>query len=181
MYVIRKEKQYCCLAENNRVDYTENITLATKFNTIDEAFKILHRATKKLKGFKVEDLNTGKEIKYIAKCKRQNFSSEQRMDVYNRGEGICAICGKFVAADEFTLDHIIPLAKGGVDTLENLQCTHRVCNQVKQDILPEDLMDKLSEIVLYQMEKNYDEEFYKKIRYVRRKKITGGILKWIFG
>jgi len=33
----------------------------------------------------------------------------------------------------FEIDHIIPLAKGGMDVLENLAAAHRRCNRVKSD------------------------------------------------
>lgn len=180
MYAIRKENQYCYLDKNKAVKTTDNIYIAKKFQTSDEAFQLLFYATKKLKGFNVVDLNTNQTVKYIAKCKRKNFTSAQRMSVYNKDKGTCAICGKFVSVDDFTIDHIIPIAKGGTNDLENLQCAHKVCNQVKQDILPEDLMDKLGDIVVYQMEKNYNEELYKKIRHIRKRK-RGGILSCIFG
>lgn len=35
----------------------------------------------------------------------------------------------------FVADHIIPIARGGPDTLDNLQAAHRHCNQVKYDKL----------------------------------------------
>lgn len=181
MYVIRKENQYCYLDNNKAVRTTDNLMLAKKFQTSDEAFQLLHYATKKLKGFSVLDLNTNKTVKYVAKCKREAFNATQRTNIYNKDNGICAICGKFVPLDDYTVDHIIPISKGGTNDMGNLQCAHKVCNQVKQDILPEDLMDKLSDIVVYQMEKNYNDELYKKIRHIRRKQRKGGVLAWIFG
>lgn len=56
-------------------------------------------------------------------------------------QSLCAICGKPVDKtlkfpDPFsaTVDHIIPVAKGGHPAdLENLQLTHFVCNRAKSD------------------------------------------------
>lgn len=90
------------------------------------------------------------------------------MAVYNKNKGRCAICGKFVSYDRFTIDHIIPLAKGGTNAMDNLQVACSVCNHIKQDILPEDLMEKLTEIVFYQMKKSYDDKLWRKINYLRR-------------
>lgn len=38
----------------------------------------------------------------------------------------------------FVVDHIVPLNKGGADTLENKQAAHRDCNRIKSDSLPSD-------------------------------------------
>lgn len=51
---------------------------------------------------------------------------------------VCAICGmpldntlKFPHPLSTSIDHIIPVSKGGRSTLDNLQATHLVCNQEK--------------------------------------------------
>ena len=51
--------------------------------------------------------------------------------VYSKDRGICGICGKPVNRYEFTIDHIIPLAKGGSNDEDNLQVAHEFCNKVK--------------------------------------------------
>lgn len=52
----------------------------------------------------------------------------------------CGICGlpidyELPGTDQwgFTLDHIIPIIKGGTTTRENLQAAHRKCNRTKGD------------------------------------------------
>lgn len=35
-----------------------------------------------------------------------------------------------------TFDHIMPVSKGGPDTLENLQLAHAACNKAKADNMP---------------------------------------------
>jgi 5-methylcytosine-specific restriction endonuclease McrA len=32
-----------------------------------------------------------------------------------------------------TLDHIVPLAKGGLHVMENVACAHHACNSDKSD------------------------------------------------
>jgi 5-methylcytosine-specific restriction endonuclease McrA len=38
-----------------------------------------------------------------------------------------------------TVDHVIPLSKGGLDNIENLRPAHWSCNIKKSDKLPEEL------------------------------------------
>lgn len=60
--------------------------------------------------------------------------------VYNSGDGLCGICGAFIdlALDwphrmSLTLDHIVPLARGGEHSYANTQVAHAVCNSRKND------------------------------------------------
>lgn len=60
-----------------------------------------------------------------------------RKDVYDENKGICAHCGKHMDYDaEFTVDHIIPLSKGGTNERENYIALCDDCNKDKNsDIL----------------------------------------------
>jgi hypothetical protein len=48
-------------------------------------------------------------------------------------QGTCGICGLAVDAREVTIDHIVPLARGGTDARPNQQPAHFHCNQWKAD------------------------------------------------
>ena len=55
----------------------------------------------------------------------------------------CAICGKKIKEyEDLTVDHIIPLSKGGVNSLRNCQLAHAACNREKDDYMP-DAYEKL--------------------------------------
>lgn len=182
-YILRNKNYYCYLDAKRTVCKTQNVNLATRFDTQDDASDWLNRASKKLKGYKIVDSETMQEAGDAHKVKRKQFSLTERMKIYNRNRGRCAICGRFVPYDSFTVDHIIPLAKGGTNTMDNLQVACGVCNSIKQDILPEDLMKKLTEIVLYQMRKSYDNEFCRKINCLRRleqRKRAGKLINILF-
>jgi len=51
-----------------------------------------------------------------------------RAEIYERDGGRCHICERFVWDGDFTLDHLIPLSKGGEHTALNVRLAHRWCN-----------------------------------------------------
>lgn len=51
--------------------------------------------------------------------------------IRDRDKGLCGICGHAVASDEQSLDHIVPLARGGTHEPANVQLAHRSCNSRK--------------------------------------------------
>jgi 5-methylcytosine-specific restriction endonuclease McrA len=63
----------------------------------------------------------------------------QRKHLIDKDGAYCKICKKiFESKKEITLDHIIPVSKGGDDEISNLQLAHFECNQTKNDMLPEE-------------------------------------------
>ena len=56
-----------------------------------------------------------------------------------------------------------PLAMGGEDDVENLSCTCYPCNLFKGNILPSDFMERITDIFLYQMEKQHKDRIIWKI------------------
>jgi 5-methylcytosine-specific restriction endonuclease McrA len=60
-----------------------------------------------------------------------------RVAVMARDGFVCQLCTLAVEPEDVSLDHRIPLSKGGPTTYENLQVAHRRCNSGKRDrILP---------------------------------------------
>ena len=55
--------------------------------------------------------------------------------LWENQEGVCALCDQPVPRDPASVhvDHIIPHAKEGPDTLDNLQVVHVACNRSKSD------------------------------------------------
>ena len=56
-----------------------------------------------------------------------------------RDKPACHICGKPIDYSlphldpwSFVVDHVVPLAKGGADTLDNKKAAHRECNSKKR-------------------------------------------------
>lgn len=178
-YILKRNDYYCSMNEHNAISKTQDINTAKVFDKKEQAERILIIAPTKLKGFKVVKIDEDKNVIVSTQDKRKQFTTEERIHVYNKNKGRCAICGRFVAFDKFTIDHIIPLSKEGTNELNNLQCTCKTCNLIKQDILPEDLMDKLEEIILYQMKKNYNHSLYKKLKLIGNFKRKQTLIKFI--
>lgn len=59
--------------------------------------------------------------------------------IYRRDRDICYLCGKKVKKSERHLDHVIPLARGGSHSEDNLKVTHARCNLIKGTKLVEEL------------------------------------------
>ena len=58
--------------------------------------------------------------------------------LFNRDGGVCQLCGKKVSMDlehthvmSATMDHIIPISKGGRHCKQNTQLAHLMCNSIK--------------------------------------------------
>ena len=71
-------------------------------------------------------------------------------------QSVCAICGKPVDFNlkyphplSPTIDHIIPLAKGGHPSdIDNLQLAHRCCNRAKSDkLVPKEMKGDQQQVI----------------------------------
>jgi 5-methylcytosine-specific restriction endonuclease McrA len=50
--------------------------------------------------------------------------------------GVCHYCGRAVGADALTMDHVVPIARGGCSTKGNVVPACRSCNQAKRALTP---------------------------------------------
>ena len=51
-------------------------------------------------------------------------------------KGECHYCGKPTPAKELTMDHIVPIARGGKSTRGNVVPCCKACNNAKKQLLP---------------------------------------------
>lgn len=93
-----------------------------------------------------------------AETKRRIVTKSQLVDkditlqgLYKRDNGICYICGQrcdwndyyykgntFIAGDNYpSIEHVIPLSKGGKHSWVNVKLSCRRCNYLKNDTLPQ--------------------------------------------
>ena len=103
---------------------------------------------KKYCSAKCKRKSKGRKNSYRSRCRNYGVyydPSVTRAKVIIRDNGICQICGKVCDENDLrwgslgpdfpTLDHIIPLAKGGTHTWGNVQCACAICNSDKRDLL----------------------------------------------
>ncbi len=65
-----------------------------------------------------------------------------------RSEGVCYFCGRKFPPKELTMDHVIPLIRGGKSTKGNVVAACKECNNKKKHMLPlewEEYLQRLKE------------------------------------
>ena len=63
--------------------------------------------------------------------------------LFGRQEGICAGCGISFPFRNLTIDHVVPVSRGGTDHIDNLQLLCGACNSMKSVGTQEELVVKL--------------------------------------
>lgn len=141
---------------------------AQDFHTAERAVRQKQKAPGKCAGFYCMDTELEKtepDARKGTAAKRKKFSTKDRLAVYRKTEGHCYLCGEFVDFDSFEVEHHIPISKGGTNVLDNLYCSCATCNAIKRDIYPKEFMEKITQIFLYQMQKEYGDSLDWKVAY----------------
>jgi len=86
---------------------------------------------------------------HVIRAERNKARQLRRSRWWQRktSSGICYYCGKKVGIRALTMDHIIPLSRGGRSTRDNLVPCCKSCNTRKKSALPvewEKYMEELS-------------------------------------
>jgi 5-methylcytosine-specific restriction endonuclease McrA len=172
-YIITNGICYICYGENQKIRKTKDIDEAITYESVDKAIIDMKRAPGKTAKYYVYNTETEEVCwKWLTKEQRErrklaqiiqkaenkshrrtNFTQDTRKMIYNRAEGRCQLCGKKILYNEMTVDHIVPLAMNGSNSDDNLQCACKSCNTQKAAYLPEEFIDGVTRIFLYQMEK----------------------------
>lgn len=63
------------------------------------------------------------------------YDYEQRKQILKNNYGICACCGKRLTTKTMTVEHIIPLSRGGTNDMANITALCYDCNQEKNNTL----------------------------------------------
>ena len=122
------------------------------------------RSTGKRIGKVSGNIHNARTDNETSQSKRRFFTTKERNMIYNRSEGHCGICGRFIPLEEYTIDHIIPLSKGGTNDLDNLQACCGFCNKAKDDSMGDEFFQRIQNIFLYQAQLKFGKKKLKKLK-----------------
>jgi 5-methylcytosine-specific restriction endonuclease McrA len=121
-----------------------------------ENFELVKDILKKVESFEsitynkleIEGYNIDKVAYYASLLRNAGYIDYYDITCYSvrvgalTMKGICQICGEPVEYNRgsqdrmaATIDHIVPLSKGGKHQYDNCQLAHRICNSLKRDTI----------------------------------------------
>ncbi len=117
-------------------DYDSRRYKTPEYKAYMEAYKSKHpnyliEKKKRWKARHPEAARLAKKQEHALRRSRINGTPNEKIDpilVYLNDNGICGICGEPITMSEFTMDHIIPISKGGGHLYANVHSAHRLCN-----------------------------------------------------
>lgn len=79
-------------------------------------------------------------MNYYIHSKKKNkiFSAASKRNVFVRDGFQCQYCGIPVTMNTGTLDHVIPTCRGGPNTISNVVCSCKACNNRKDNMTAEE-------------------------------------------
>ena len=141
-----REKNKSSILESRR-KYRESNKDAINARSLEWRNANRELANQMTKDWQKANLDKQKSYKRKSQRKRRSVYSEDYLesDVLSLYGSICYICNKeidFLASRQvgsegwqnaLHIDHVMPLSKGGSDTLDNVRPVHGLCNIVKND------------------------------------------------
>lgn len=144
------DRLVCRNCNNNRIEYKHICEdCGEEFTSFSKNHSLCNRCSRRRNNRELKD-----RLKNMNRIDR-NISLHK---LIQRDKGICKICGRqvdindyyytdegyFIAGENYpSIDHIIPLAKGGTHTWDNVQLAHRHCNSIKSDKILEQEEEQL--------------------------------------
>ncbi len=109
-----------CAYSFDRSDYSDEERLLQIMDLEDDERKKFERLRNKFSKAEEEE----------KQGKRPAIPEDVRIAVWRRDEGKCSKCG---SRDSLEYDHIIPISKGGSNTVRNIELLCEACNRSKSD------------------------------------------------
>lgn len=100
------------------------------------------------------------------------FDKGKKEKILHKSKGVCAHCGKKLELETMTVDHVIPLSKGGTNELKNLVALCENCNKDKSNYIvdPEDYFRHLDWVYLKNLIKRYG-EYSESVNWVSKRQV----------
>ena len=99
---------------------------------------------------------------------------KRRETAFKESNGICAICGKPIYKTNYTVDHILPLSRGGTNAQKNLRAVHEKCNKLKGNFTDEELAKSIADVCANAAYNNPEGDL---IKYLARTMVRGVLAK----
>ena len=155
-YVLYKESigKFIGYSDTKKVLHVSTLKDAHKFDSPKNARSARQKASKKMAYYYVYAVMENGRLEKVSAhvSKRKLFSRKERMQIYRKTKGYCYLCGEFLDFDNFEIEHKIPLTKGGTNDFKNLFPACHYCNTMKNSIYSQELIKKVTQIFMYQME-----------------------------
>ena len=135
-----RNKEYC--RQKNREWIEKNkgkyLTDALRYRTINK-----EKVNAGNRAWRIKYPERARKSDSIKKARRYNapgsFLPQQITELYKKQKGNCVIC-KSTLHKKFHVDHVMPLARGGTNYIENIQLLCAPCNMSKSDKDPIEFM-----------------------------------------
>ncbi len=126
---------YCsaCARTRNRESLARRPGYSQKYYQAHKAYyKEYSREWKRRNNERARELLKGYNHARRARLVEAPCDKTISMDIlFDRDDRSCGICGNSVELQEASIDHVIPLARGGSHTWGNVQLSHLSCNLSK--------------------------------------------------
>ena len=146
-------------------DFSEPFIINDNFEPVEKTDR-KQFTEEQLKTIGVKPKNTGRVI----------ASKAAKIEIYDKSQHKCAICGKPLEYIGMTIDHIVPISRGGANTANNLRCVCEDCNKIKGNRLDDEMYRGLINICSI---KAYDEPDDDLWNMFIRAKVRGEIKKYL--
>lgn len=142
-----------------RKDFSEEYRKTSKYKDYQKNYYSIYEHIKKRKEYGKIYRQT-EHAKILARFKSSKRRSKLREVIHEDYKDwlkkilsykfyICHWCGEKFSIDKLTLDHLIPISKGGPDTKDNLVPCCMECNRKKHAKLPEEFNSTLDQPRLF--------------------------------
>lgn len=109
---------------------------------------------------------------YKHPTKRVVLSKAARVSIYNKANHYCSLCGKPIEYADMTVDHIVPVSRGGTNDWENMRCVCEDCNRLKGNRLDHEMYTGLVNVCSMKALADPDDELWNRMI---RAKVRGTI------